>query len=86
MGLGNVLTSQSKWQEALPHLERAASLRPDDEVAWYRLSQVQRSLGNIPEQRKALGVFQRLHSRSLEQQNVTPHEVTQQMLDPAAVP
>lgn len=32
MGLGNVLTSQSKWQEALPHLERAASLRPDDEV------------------------------------------------------
>src|SRR5260370_10617887 len=85
-GMATVLTSQSKWQEALPHLERAASLRPDDEVAWYRLAQVQRSLGNIPEQRKALGVFLRLHSRSLKQQNVTPHEVTQQMLDPAAVP
>jgi tetratricopeptide (TPR) repeat protein len=86
VGLGNVLTSQSKWQEALPHLEKAVSLRPDDEVAWYRLSQVQRSLGNIPEQRKALGVFQRLHSKSLEQQNVIPHEVTQQVLDPAAAP
>jgi tetratricopeptide (TPR) repeat protein len=84
VGLGGVLSSASKWAEALPHLEKAVSLRPDDEVAWYRLSQVQRALGNVVEQKKALATFQRLHSRSLEEQNVVPHEVTQQELDPAA--
>ncbi|MCU1226298.1 MAG: hypothetical protein JWQ42_4391 [Edaphobacter sp.] len=86
VGLGNVLASQSKWPEALPHLEKAVSLRPDDEVAWYRLSQVQRALGNTAEQKRALDAFQRLHSRSLEEKNVVPREVTQQSLDPAAAP
>lgn len=86
VGLGNVLTAQSKWHEALPHLEKAVSLRSNDEVAWYRLSQVQRSLGNLAEQRKALEAFQRLHSRSLEEQNIVPHEVTQQALDPVTTP
>jgi tetratricopeptide (TPR) repeat protein len=85
VGLGNVLTSQGKWQEALPHLDKAVSLRPDDEVGWYRLSQVQRSLGNVAEQRRALGIFQRLHSQSLQDQNVVPREVTQQVLDPSAI-
>jgi tetratricopeptide (TPR) repeat protein len=86
VGLGNVLSSQNKWSEALPHLEKAVSLRADDEVAWYRLSQVQRALGNTEEQKKALEFFQRLHSRSLEEQNIVPREVTQQILDPTARP
>lgn len=86
VGLANVLTSQDKWQEALPHLQKAVSMRQDDEVAWYRLSQVYRSLGNTEEQKKALSAFQRLHKRALEEQKVIPNEVTQQVLDPSATP
>jgi tetratricopeptide (TPR) repeat protein len=81
VGLANVFASQDRWQEALPHLERAVSIRPDDQVAWYRLSQAYRSSGNSLEQKKALSVFQQLHERSLKEREITPHEVTQQVLE-----
>jgi tetratricopeptide (TPR) repeat protein len=81
VGLANVFASQDRWQEALPHLERAVSIRPDDQVAWYRLSQAYRSSGNTSEQKKALSVFQQLHERSLKEREITPHEVTQQVLE-----
>jgi tetratricopeptide (TPR) repeat protein len=86
VGLANVFASQDKWQEALPHLERAVSIRPDDQVAWYRLSQAYRSSGNTSGQKKALSVFQQLHERSLKERDITPHEVTQQVLDSPATP
>ena len=85
MVLGNVLR-KANGRRLCRTLKGRHPCGPTTRFAWYRLSQAQRSLGNIPEQRKALGVFQRLHSRSLEQQNVIPHEVTQQVLDPAAAP
>jgi tetratricopeptide (TPR) repeat protein len=81
VGLANVFASQDRWQEALPHLERAVSIRPDDQVAWYRLSQAYRSSGNTSEQKKALSVFQQLHERSLKEREITPREVTQQVLE-----
>jgi tetratricopeptide (TPR) repeat protein len=86
VGLANVLASESKWQEGLPILERAVKLRPEDQVAWYRLSQAYRAVGDAAGQKKALGVFQQLRDRTLQERDMTPHEVTQQVLDSAIAP
>ena len=57
-----------------------------DEVCWYRLSQIQGRLGNVPEQQKASAEFQRLHDLSTRQKgfgpSAAPSEVTQQEVDP----
>src|SRR5207253_2940577 len=53
LGLAAVLISQQKTQDALPHLKKAIALNADNEVSWYRLSQVQMALGNTAEQQKA---------------------------------
>ena len=86
IGLANVLASQNNWAEALPHLEKAVTIRPDDQVAWYRLSRAYRSVGNIAGQKKASNIFQQLHARSQDEQNSVPHEVTPQQLDPTLIP
>ena len=84
VGLANVLAAQNKWQEGLPLLERAVKIRPGDQVAWYRLSQAYRAVGDSAGQKKALGVFEQLRERSLGERDMTVHEVTQQVLDSAA--
>lgn len=85
LGLAAVLTSLRKPQEALPHLQKAVELRPDDEVSWYRLAQVEGMLGNSAEQRKAFAKFQQLHNRQQEknqaEKQLSPDEVTPQKLD-----
>jgi tetratricopeptide (TPR) repeat protein len=86
VGLANVLAAQDKWQEGIPLLERAVQLRPDDQVAWYRLSQSYRAIGNLADQKKAQAVFERLRQRKLEERDMSPHEVTQQTLDAVTVP
>ena len=91
VGLAATLMAQQKPAEALPHLQKAASLNPTDEVAWYRLSQAQRALGQTAEQKKSLAEFQKLHSRNPNQGTQTRSlfsgdEVTRQTLDPAAAP
>ena len=86
VGLANVLAAQSKWQEGLPLLERAVKIRPGDQVAWYRLSQACRAVGDAAGQKKALGVFEQLRERNLGERDMTVHEVTQQVLDSAAIP
>ena len=54
--------------------------RSPDEVAWYRLSQANRALGNTEEQKKTLAGFQRLRSQLASQQGTTtPGEVTRQV-------
>lgn len=86
IGLADVLASHSKWQEALPHLERAVALRPDDDVAWYRLSQIYRDLGDTAKQQKALATFKQLRSKSSTEQDTVPREVTQPKLDAGPTP
>ena len=39
---------------ALPHLQKAIALNPENEVSYYRLSQTYKALGNRPGQQKAL--------------------------------
>ncbi len=84
-GLASVLISLKKPQDALVHLQKAIALNPEDEVAWFRLAQVQRSLGNSAEQQKALAEFARLRHRFNQQKEIepafSPREVTKQQVD-----
>jgi predicted Zn-dependent protease len=69
-------------------LERATRLRPDDEVAWYRLAQAERGTGNRDAQAKALAAFRKLHSSTpvtLRKPNAGD-EITPQQLDENAKP
>lgn len=62
VGLGGVELDSQNAAAAVPLLERATRLRPDDEVAWYRLAQAERATGNKDGQAKALMQFRKLHS------------------------
>jgi predicted Zn-dependent protease len=89
LGLAATLISAHKPELALSHLEKAVSLNRDNEVAWWRMAQVERLLGNSDEQKKALAEFQRLHSQSAHQEDqnlklFSPNEVTQQQVDPGS--
>ena len=82
VGLGGVLLDSQAPQDAVVPLERATKIRPDDEVAWYRLSLAERGSGNREEQQRALGEFRRLHNstpaglRKPDQvQDVTPQQL-----------
>ena len=86
LGLAATLISAHKPELALPHLKKVISLDRDDEVAWWRMAQVERLLGNSDEQKKALAEFQRLHSQSAQQQDqgrkfFSPNEVTPQQVE-----
>jgi len=91
LGLASVLMFEYKPELALPHLQKAIALNPENQVSWYRLLQVERALGNVQEQQKALQEFQRLRSQKASQQQAarelfSPREVTKQKLDPDAPP
>ena len=84
LGLGTVLATLQRPAEALPYLISASRHDPDDEATWYRLSQVQRSLGHMTEAKDALAHFQTLHEKSLSQSQPSPRDVTRQEIDPAS--
>jgi tetratricopeptide (TPR) repeat protein len=89
LGLASVLMSLQKPDLALPHLQKAVALNAGNEVAWYRLSQVQGMLGHEDEQKKAFAEFQRLRNQKSSQQEAgkqifSPEEVTPQQLDSTA--
>ena len=83
-----VLLQKNQPEQALIHTQKAAGANPENEVCWYRLSQIQGRLGNSAEQQKALAEFQRLHNQSTRQKGfdpaVAPSEVTKQEVDPNA--
>jgi tetratricopeptide (TPR) repeat protein len=85
LGLAAVLLEKKQPEQALPHAQRAVTVDPENEVCWYRLAKIQRSLGNIPEQEKALAEYRRLHDLANQQKEVepvfSPREVTRQELD-----
>ncbi|MGH9585936.1 MAG: tetratricopeptide repeat protein [Acidobacteriaceae bacterium] len=62
VGLAGVDLSLQNAGAARPLLERATRLRPNDEVAWWRLSQADRATGNNAGQQKALATFQKLRN------------------------
>lgn len=86
LGLASVLLSLQKPESALPHVLKAVELDAENEVAWFRLGQVQKALGNTAEQQKALAEYQRLHDQANQRLGLDPvfsvREVTKQELDP----
>jgi tetratricopeptide (TPR) repeat protein len=89
LGLAATLMSLQKPELALPHLQQAISLNSQNEVSWYRLSQVYGALDQAEEQKKTFAEFQRLHTQKSAQQEAekrifSPSEVTKQELDPKA--
>jgi tetratricopeptide (TPR) repeat protein len=87
VGLAATLMALQKPEQALPHLDKAVEINPDDSVAWYRLAQVDRSLSREAEQRKALAEFQRIRTQGADRlRGPSNAEVTQQQLDPQANP
>jgi tetratricopeptide (TPR) repeat protein len=86
LGLAEVLLEKNHPEQALPHAQRAVALEAENEVCWYRLAKIQRSLGNVAEQQKALAEYQRLHEIANQQKEVepvfSPREATKQQVDP----
>jgi predicted Zn-dependent protease len=64
VGLGGVLLDEQKPSLAVPHLQRATALRPEDPIAWYRLAQAERMVGDLQAQKQALTAFQKLRAHS----------------------
>jgi predicted Zn-dependent protease len=86
LGLAATLTYLRKPQLALPHLQKAASLNSENEVTWYRLSQVERTLGNSEEAQRALAKFHELHEHKTVPEQASeplfsPEEITKQTLE-----
>jgi tetratricopeptide (TPR) repeat protein len=85
LGLVAVLLEKNQPAQALPHAQRAVAVDPENEVCWYRLAKIQRSLGNVVEQQKALAEYRRLHDIANQQKEVapvfSPLEVTKQEVD-----
>jgi tetratricopeptide (TPR) repeat protein len=79
------LQSQAPGQ-AIPLLERATRLRPEDEVAWYRLVRADRATGDSAGAAKALAVFRRIHNTTPATLRLSSgtDELTPQKLDAEA--
>jgi len=81
VGLAGVYLDSQKPAEAVPLLQHATKLQPDDEVAWYRLAQADRASGNREGQAAALAQFRKLHSstpvtlRKPNGEEVTPQQL-----------
>jgi len=69
VGLAGVLLDEQQASQAVQHLEKAVTLRPGDEVAWYRLARGERLLGDVQAQRQAVETFQKLHAHTVAFQN-----------------
>ena len=81
VGLGAVLIEEQKASLAIDPLKRAVAQRPDDKVAWYRIAQARKALGDAAGNREAMTKF--LALRDLDKNpsaksasgDVTPQQV-----------
>jgi tetratricopeptide (TPR) repeat protein len=85
LGLSGVLIALGQPAEAVPHLQKAIVLKPDDEVSYYRLSLAYKALGNAPEQQKAIEHYKDLHVHKANQPvletDLQRAEITKQEVD-----
>lgn len=87
VGLGGVHLQNKAPALAVPPLQRATALDPQDEVGWYRLAQAERGAGHREAAQKALENFRNLHSASSQNSKPpAPDEVTPQLLGSEAQP
>jgi tetratricopeptide (TPR) repeat protein len=90
LGLAAVLVKQEKPEIARRLIRKAITSDPDDQVAWYRLAQVEHILGDEGARQKAFAEFQRLRQKSSEREAskgmYLQTEVTKQKVDGLADP
>jgi len=86
LGLAAVLLEKKMPEQALVHAQGAVAVDPGNEVAWYRLAQIQKELGKSDEQKKSLTEYRRLHDIASQQKGLelvfSPREVTRQEVEP----
>jgi len=85
VGLGGILLDEEKPSLAASHLKHATVLRPDDEVAWYRLAQAERALADPQAQKHALSMFQTLRSRSEAARNKAAQARSRETVTPQKI-
>jgi tetratricopeptide (TPR) repeat protein len=87
VGLGRVLLSEKRPDRAVVHLQKAVSLDPEDDVAYFQLARAYQELGNSAEQKKAMAAFQSIqagkakHQQELAVGAYSGEAVTRQQLD-----
>jgi len=86
VGLGGVLIDSHKPELAVAPLEHATQVSPDDEAAWYRLAAADRATGDKEGQRKALAVFQKVHSAKPLHKPYDSPDISPQHIDAGANP
>lgn len=88
VALGRADVELHEPAEAVTVLKRATQLRPDDDVAWYRLSLAQRAAGNREGQTEALARYRKIHQiiPVTLQRSHAGDEITPQKLDSEAKP
>ncbi len=86
VGLAGLDLLSQAPQQAIPLLVHATRLRPDDEVAWYRLARADRATGDSAGAAKALAAFRKIHSvtPSTLRPSSAEDELTPQKLDAQA--
>lgn len=63
IGLGRTLAALGKPDLAVPHLQQAVALNPNNEASYYHLAQAYGALGKAAERDEALARFQRLRQK-----------------------
>jgi len=87
VGLARALLQLAQPAQALPHLQQALRVNPENEVSHYQLSRVYGALGNSTAQTRELREFQRLRQIKQAQQTLLSQgqfqlsEVSHQTLD-----
>jgi tetratricopeptide (TPR) repeat protein len=87
VGLGRVLLNEKKPAQAVTLLQKAVSLDPKDDVAYFQLARAYRELGNSVEQKEAMAAFQLIqagkaaHEQKLAVGAYSEDSVTKQKLD-----
>jgi tetratricopeptide (TPR) repeat protein len=88
VGLAGVDLQSQRPADAVPLLSRATKIRPNDEVAWYRLALAERATGDKEGELKAMDAFKQLHSSTPPtlRRSYSSDEITPQSLDMNAKP
>jgi tetratricopeptide (TPR) repeat protein len=90
VGLARVLLQSGQPAEALPHLQQAVKVNPENEVSHYQMARAYSALGNSSGQVEELNQFRRLRQMKQVQQVLLSEgqfqvgDVTRQTLDPDA--
>ncbi len=88
VGLGAAEIALNKPERAIPVLQKATAANPEDEVAFYRLGQAYKAVGNGVEQQRAMAEFSRLRTNARTKGDTSAslsqtREVTKQEIDPS---